>query len=159
MKKKLKIKDISINLGDFFLSILSNYPPQLFDRKYIKESYNKEYYILKINEEYLDIIRNNIIIPPFSLPMICEPEEWSCKSYGGFLENKIIGEDIITGSKMHGQKMENKKPLYNAVNYLNSIKFCINDLLFNYLNNEGKFLLDEIKADDDLQRIITLKIS
>jgi len=60
---------------------------------------------------------------------------------------------------MHGQKMENKKPLYNAVNYLNSIKFCINDLLFNYLNNEGKFLLDEIKADDDLQRIITLKIS
>jgi hypothetical protein len=48
--------------------------------------------------------------------------------------------------------MENKKPLYSAINYINSIKFSFNNLLLEYLNNEGEYLLNIIKGEDELQR-------
>ena len=51
------------------------------------------------------------------------------------------------------------KHLYKDVNNLNSTKFGVNNLLLNYLLNEGKFILDEVKAKDDLQRTITLKLA
>jgi len=162
-KEKLNLNNEKeeFKLGDFFINILSNSPTDLFYRDLIKkEKYDKyEPAILKINEEYLDYIKENIIIHPSSLPMVCKPVTWSCKSFGGFLDNKNKGEGIITGSSMHNHKMENKRPLYNAINYLNSIKFSINNKLLDYLNDEGKYLLDEIKVDDLLQRTITLKIA
>nr|YP_010130257.1 DNA-dependent RNA polymerase [Clavaria fumosa]QPZ51159.1 DNA-dependent RNA polymerase [Clavaria fumosa] len=161
-KKELNINsndNITIKLGYFFVNILTKFPHEIIYIKYVKE-HNTEYYKVKINEEYLSIIKENIIISPTSLPMVCKPIEWSCKSFGGFLENKNRGENIITGSTKYDQKMENKKNLYNAINYLNSIKFSINSLLLNYLKTEeGKYFLDKIKAEDNLQRIITLKVS
>jgi hypothetical protein len=67
---------------------------------------------------------------------------------------------------MHKHEMENKKPLYNAINYINSIKFSVNNLLLEYLNNEGEYLLNIIKGEDELQRnshflqrFISLKIA
>lgn len=64
---------------------------------------------------------------------------------------------IITGSKHHNHNIENKGVLYSAINYLNSTKFRINKLFFNYLMNEGKYLL-ETDTSDPLQRKITLSI-
>ena len=43
-------------------------------------------------------------------------------------------------------------------NYLNSIKFTINNLLLDYLNNEGNYLLKHNK-EKDFQRAIILKIA
>jgi len=147
-------------LGSFFIEILSNLPSDIFYRDLIKgEKYNKyDPAVLRINEEYLEDIKENIILHPSTLPMVCRPAIWSCKSFGGFLDNKIKGESVITGSTMHNHLIENKKPLYDSINYLNSIKFSINSLLLDYLNNEGNYLLDEVKSEDELQRLITLKI-
>jgi DNA-directed RNA polymerase len=160
-KFQLNNEKEKFKLGDFFINILSNSPSDIFYRDLEKkEKYNKyEPAVLRINEDYLEYIKENIIIHPSTLPMVCKPVKWSCKSFGGFLDNKNKGEGIITGSVMHNHKMENKKPLYNTINYLNSIKFSINNTLLDYLNNEGKYLLEEIKADDLLQRTITLKIA
>jgi len=155
----LKIGDI-FKLGDYFISILSTYPTDLFEREFkISSYYNQEPANIKINSEYLDEIRENIIVHPSSLPMLCEPNKWSDSCFGGFLENKTQCVGIITGSSNHNHKMENKDNLYKAINYLNSIKFCINNLLLNYLLNEGNYLLNEEKEIDNLQREITIKIA
>lgn len=77
-----------------------------------------------------------------------------------FLENKIQGVSIITGSNKHNHKVENKGSLYKAINYLNSIKFGINLDLLNYLKTDGNYLLkDDLNDTDSLQRTITLKVA
>nr|AVR57735.1 plasmid-derived RNA polymerase [Termitomyces sp. T132]AVR57756.1 plasmid-derived RNA polymerase [Termitomyces sp. T132] len=74
-----------------------------------------------------------------------------------FLNNKTKKVSIITGSSNQGlQKIES---LFKAINYLNSVKFGINDLVLDYLKNEGNYLLDLIKPDNSLQRDITLLIA
>jgi hypothetical protein len=43
---------------------------------------------------------------------------------------------------------------------MSAVKFGINNDLFNYLNNEGIFLIKELKdKSEELQRITTLKIA
>ena len=65
----------------------------------------------------------------------------------------------MTKSLDNKHKTNNKTDLYKAVNTLNSVKFGVNNLLLNYLLNEGNYLLDKIKAKDALQRSITLKLA
>lgn len=91
--------------------------------------------------------------------MLCKPNLWSDTSYGGYLENKTREVSIITGTSIHDHKIENKNSLFKAVNYLNSIKFGVNNLLLDYLMDEGSYILDYIEPDNDLQRNITLKIA
>ena len=153
-------KILSIKLGDFFITLLSQYPNDLFERSYKPDSfYTKETSILTFNSEFVEEIKENIIIHPNSLPMICKPNLWSKDKFGGFLENKKLELSLITGSIYHKHKIEDRNNLYKTVNYLNSIKFTINTLLLDFLNNEGNYLLEEIKPSNDLQRIITLKIA
>jgi DNA-directed RNA polymerase, mitochondrial len=92
--------------------------------------------------------------------MIYEPEKWSDDTFGGYLNNKLLNEGLITGSAYHGHEMHNKDNLYKAVNYMSAVKFGINNDLFNYLNNEGIFLIKELKdKSEELQRITTLQIA
>lgn len=91
--------------------------------------------------------------------MICKPNFWSENSYGGFLENENKRIDVITGSSDHKHKIENRNLLYKVINLVSSTKFSINNLFLNYIKNEGNYLLNEIKAEDEMQRIITLKVS
>jgi hypothetical protein len=69
-----------------------------------------------------------------------------------------MGINIITGSNKHAHTITNKESLYKAVNYMSSIKFSINNLLLDYLINDGSYLLD-IDDGDKLQKDITLKIA
>lgn len=160
-KDEIKYKnDLPIKLGDFFINLLTQFPHDLFERKFNPSSfYTRESVTLNINHLYLDDIRNNIIVNPYTLPMLCRPNIWNDNSYGGYLENKIREVSIITGTSIHGHKIENKDSLFKAVNYLNSIKFGVNNLLLDYLMNEGRYILDHIEADNDLQRNITLEIA
>jgi DNA-directed RNA polymerase len=98
------------------------------------------------------------MVHPYTLPMLCKPNLWSDESFGGYLDNRSKEVSIITGASHHDHKIENKNSLFKAINYLNSIKFGINNLVLDYLNNEGKYLLDSIKPKNKLQREITLKI-
>jgi hypothetical protein len=158
--KNMDINEENIKLGDFFLSMLSSYPIIIFERTITRSKGSKKFdnATLKINDDYINEIRNNLIVHPNTLPMVCKPNEWSYNSYGGFLTNIDLNDDIITGVA-HKHKMENRYSLYNAINYLNSIKFCINDSLLNFLNNEGNYLITEVESDDELQRDITLRLA
>jgi hypothetical protein len=70
------------------------------------------------------------------------------------------GADIITGSDTHKHITENKVSIYESVNYLNSVKLGMNNLLLNYITSEeGMYLLEHVKAEDELQRTITLEVA
>jgi len=102
-------KFISYKLGDFFITLLTQFTHDLFERYiYPSSFYTKEVATLNINSEYLEDIKNNIIVHPYSLPMICKPNIWSEVSYGGFLYNINKEVDIITGSQRHSHLVENK---------------------------------------------------
>jgi len=89
---------ISYKLGDFFITLLTQFPHDLFERNLSPSSYyTKEVATLNINSEYLEDIKNNIIVHPYTLPMICKPNIWSEDSYGGFLDNINKEVSIITG--------------------------------------------------------------
>jgi hypothetical protein len=150
-----------VKLGDFFMSILQQFPHDIFIRKIkVASYYNNEPYSLEINKEYLKDIKENLIINPNTLPMLCKPIEWSKNNYGGYILNKNKGEDIITKDNEYAHKVENKESIYKAVNYLNSIKFGINTKLLNYLlSAEGSYILENIKPEDELQRTITLQVA
>lgn len=164
----------NLKLGSFFLDIFCTPPTNLFFRSFqpSDEDENENDFdpnysvlaVLELNPQYVETIINNIIIHPTSLPMICPPNKWDDHNYGGFLENKINHKDLITGSNHHTHNIENKGKLYNAINYLNNIEFIINNQLLNYLENEGKILLDmyvkELKSESEkLQVSISLKIA
>ena len=94
--------------------------------------------------------------------MLCEPTKWGDKKYGGFLENDILKKEIYTQSPSNKHKMENKKLLYNSVNYLNSIQFEINIDLLEFLAKKGNslFYTDvDISESERLQQAITIKIA
>lgn len=151
---------LTILLGDFYLSILTQYPHDLFVRVFSKSSYYlRESVTISINSYYIEEIRNNVVVNPYSLPMLCQPNQWNENSFGGYLENTKKKVGIITGNSHHEHKMKPMSSLYKTVNYLNSKRFSINKTLLEYLKTEGQYLLDIIKPENILQREITLKIA
>lgn len=54
----------------------------------------------------------------------------------------------MTGSTHHNHIVENKASLFKAINYLNSIKFSVNNLLLDYLNTDDNYLL-KIESNND----------
>lgn len=152
-----------VKLGDFFISLLSTFPTNLFEKDYESDPqpFSKhQIAIIKLNNDYLSEIKENIIIKPSSLPMICPPVKWNEDSFGGLIENNNIQEGIITGSQHHNHLTENKENLYNAVNYASQIKFGINNTLLRFLRKEGAYLLEsEINKDNKLQIETILQIA
>jgi hypothetical protein len=62
-------------LGYFFLTILASYSHNLIERELI-ESEESNYFEpagIIINEKYIEEIKENIIVPPTTLPMVCKP--------------------------------------------------------------------------------------
>lgn len=158
-KKDYNINErILILLGDHFITcfIISD----VFIRDFNQNESDTA--IIKINPDYLEDIKQNIIINPSSLPMICEPEKWSDISFGGFLENKYQRKDIVSSSSAHKHKIEDRQSLYTAINYLNSIQFGINKDLLNFLLTDGKYLLEVEVLESQgeiIQREITLNLA
>ncbi len=110
----------------------------------------------------LEEIKENLIIEPASLPMICEPVKWSDLVHGGYLNNNITKNDIITGSDHHNHKTEYKESLYKAINYMSSVKLNFNNMLLEYLLGEGDFLLEDEKDKNKselFQRFIFIKVA
>jgi hypothetical protein len=148
----------SVLLGDYFLTCF------IFSGIIYKDfnSEESDIVLVKFNKDYLDEIKKNLIISPSTLPMLCEPTKWGDNKYGGFLENDILKKEIYTQSPTNKHKMENKKLLYNSVNYLNSIQFEINIDLLEFLAKKGNslFYTDvDISESERLQQAITIKIA
>lgn len=166
----LEDKIDKLRLGSFFIEIFSQFPTNVFERSYRNldpldtEMYDFDQAILILNKNYLDILKKDLIIHPTSLPMLCPPNKWSDNNYGGFLNNKIERNEIITGLEHHNHEVNNKNKLYNAINYLNSIKFKINNQLLIFLENEGNilwsnFLETLVNKNDKLQAEFSLNIA
>jgi hypothetical protein len=65
---------LEIKIGDFFIDLLTREPHDLFERNPNRFSYyNKEGFDLTINSNYLNLIRENIVLTAYSLPMLCKP--------------------------------------------------------------------------------------
>jgi hypothetical protein len=162
-KKLVDITDLekTFYFGNFYLEIIQRFPHDIFKRKVNLDSYyTNEPYFLELNKDYIDIIKQNIIINPNTLPMICQPNPWTDSKFGGYLTNKYQQKDIITRSEIFNHKVENKTPIYETVNYLNNLEFGVNNLMLDYiLSSEGSYLLESVKADNELQRALTLEVA
>lgn len=158
-------------LGTYFMYLFINDPTSIFGEEFEDNDYESDI-SLQINPEYSELVKDEIMLHPKSIPMVCKPNPWGRNLYGGFLENQNIKDNIITGSIYHKHNMKNMDNLYNAVNYLNGIKFSINNDLLNYLNTDKGGLLvnlvddlkltssgKEITDSEKLQRNITLSLA
>lgn len=143
------------------MKIFETFPHQIFEQKIdIDSYYTNTPSSLIVNDIYLDDIKNNLLIRPNTLPMICKPNLWSEDQYGGFLLNDSKKIDIITGKDNMNHEIENKEAIFLGVNYLNSIKFGVNNLMLDFiLSPEGSYLLENVKPDDPLQRAFTLEVA
>ena len=66
----------TVKLGDFFISIFCQFPSNVFEREHSIDSYYSKIGIkLKINPLFLNEIKENLIISPTVLPMLCEPNK------------------------------------------------------------------------------------
>jgi hypothetical protein len=64
-----------LKLGDYFINLFTNEPTQIFEFGLDEDDLidtNSER-IIKISPEYVDMIKETLIVHPTSLPMICEP--------------------------------------------------------------------------------------
>jgi len=181
LNKDLEISIFKIKLGERFISafedgnIIKNVwrnGMRSIDILNSSQLSNKSLLTLDFNE---NIIKENIDkltnILPTNLPMICQPNKWSLKEYGGYLNNSIEKNNLITGIGVNNyHRIINLEKLYNAVNYLNSIKFSVNsdvlnfilsnkDIIFkNYYNSDETLSEDKIN-DNILRDFVTLEIA
>ena len=149
----------------FFLEIFISYPVELFERSFNDyEGYQKkEPAHLIFNPIFHNKIKNSLIIDPYTIPMVCEPKEWDDNNKGGYFLNMegIIKDDLITGSKQHNHELLNKHNLYSSINLMSKVKFKINSNLLNFLENEGKFLINykEMNSSEKLYFTSTIEIA
>jgi DNA-directed RNA polymerase len=95
--------------------------------------------------------------------MCHKPNEWSDDKRGGFLSNSLgrgKGEGLIQGSALREKHLiENKKELFDSINYLDSIKFKINNDFLEFILNDGYYLLSSEDEKNWTQNLISIKIA
>ena len=165
-KNSVPLPDM-IQLGWYFISLFClddlPYGPifELRTRdvdKYLSLEHRPNYIML--NDNYIEWMMENRTVDPKNLPMISPPLPWSDTEYGGYLENSLLRDDLITGSALyHDHKNINRNKLYFAVNYLNNIKFNINTDLLDYLNSDGNILLETADETEKLDRHYLLALA
>ena len=161
INRDLDISIFKIKLGERFVSAFENEKVIKNEWKNGKinidvlnknssSNYGNEVISLEFNEnliqENIDKITN---ILPTSLPMICQPNKWSDSSFGGYLNNSIEKNSLITGLGINNDHtIQNLGKLYNSINYLNSIKFRINTEVLDYiLTNKEKVFENYYQSD------------
>ena len=154
-----------IKLGNFLLELLITYPAEIFEKVFDDtiNQHKNEVARLKFNENRLESIKNSSIIEPASLPMVCRPLVWTDSEYGGYLTNKKIKQDIVTGSTYHKHTTDNRSNLYKAINKMSSIKFNFNTKLLNFLENEGSYIFmhffNKASKSEQIQASIQLEVA
>ena len=98
--------------------------------------------------------------------MLCPPNRWSDTEYGGYLNNSIEKNNLITGLGINNDHtIKNLEKLYDSINYLNSIKFRINtealdfilknkEILFkDYYQKEANIISEKEKINDNILKL------
>jgi DNA-directed RNA polymerase len=163
IENNLERKKSMLKLGNYLINLVTNEPTAIFEIDINEDDIinTSSETIIKVSDKYIEIIRDNLILHPNSLPMLCPPNIWSDNKFGGFLENKNVQNDIVMGSDYHAHKLDEKNCIYDAVNVINQNKFSVNVDLLNYLKNDGNSILEKYIEDSKskLQNEITLKIA
>ena len=157
-----KANNFLINLGTRFIELFSTRPNIILLEVSESSGVNNSYTKLVLSEEYKELVDEftKLTIRPKNLPMVCKPLKWSTSEFGGYLENSKIKDDIITGSvKYNAHDYLNKEKLYNTINYFNNIPFGINTELLDFIQNDGKFLLELPQNIEDNSVKINQEIS
>jgi hypothetical protein len=144
-------------LGDLLIECFIRI--EIIDRRFDIEDKGKAY--IEIIQDCINEIVENTFIVPTSLPMCHKPNEWSDDKRGGFLTNMLgKGEDLIQGSELKEKHLiENKKELFDSINYLDSIKFKINNDFLDFILNKGYYLLSLEEEKNWTQNLISIKIA
>jgi hypothetical protein len=149
----------AVRLGDLLIECFIRI--EIIDRRFDIEDKGKAY--IEIRQDCINEIVENTFIVPTSLPMCHKPNEWSDDKRGGFLSNSLgkgKGEDLIQGSALREKHLiENKKELFDSINYLDSIKFKINKDFLDFILNEGYYLLSSEDEKNWTQNLISIKIA
>lgn len=159
VKYKLETSTELLKIGYYFAQIFMNEPLEIFTLE-VSEEEDNPVQVLKISENWIDTIKDTLIIQPSSLPMICKPVEWSDTKYGGYIKNSLDKKDIIIGSNYHGHEVNKLQKIYDVVNIMNSVKFRINNNILKYITNNPDILdIDELDKTSKLQLHLTLKLA
>jgi hypothetical protein len=147
----------AVCLGDLLIECFIRI--EIIDRRFDIEDKGKAY--IEIRQDCINEIVENTFIVPTSLPMCHKPNEWSDDKRGGFLSNMVgRGKDLIQGSALKEKHLiEDKKELFDSINYLDSIKFKINNDFLDYILNDGYYLLSLEDEKNWTQNLISIKIA
>jgi DNA-directed RNA polymerase len=124
-----------LNIGDLVFNIILNNNPIFHvnidnsDPLNTKLMVSPEIKVREMFERKLEIIG-------FKLPMVCPPVKWSKDCYGGYLNNNNEYEPLIKPSRKSGLKTKynhNKEDIFNSVNYMSQIPYCINKDVLNFI--------------------------
>lgn len=154
-------KEEIISLGDYYFVLLSINDHAIFQRKYNRNT--GEMSKIEIDPQFISFLQKSIIINPVNLPMVAKPKTWSLNSYGGYYRNEIIKKGVVTKSNLDNNHIiEINDFMLRGVNILNETEFEVNTLMLNYLNSDGRYLLEHDNLNDDnstkLAKQITLSI-
>ncbi len=148
-----------VKIGNVFIECFTSQLNPVFERVYLNDGY-----IIKLNRIYEDEVKDNLIVSPQSLPMVCKPLLWGVDKYGGNLLNNSDNykNKLVVGSYHHSHIISVNNEIYDAINKLNSFKFKINSDILNYIQTDGAFILDHFKNekyDSYINNIITMDIA
>jgi hypothetical protein len=159
IKNKLKTSTDLLKMGNYFGQVFMNEPLEIFTLAVTDEE-GDSVQILKVCDNWIDTLKDLLVIQPTSLPMICKPVKWSSTQYGGYINNSKEQREIITGSTYQGHDVQNLEKTYEVVNIMNSIQFTINKELLEYIVNNFDILdIDNLDNTTKLQTQITIKLA
>lgn len=136
-KEKLNFteKDF-LNIGDFLFNILSDNNP-IFNINIDQSDPLNTKLIVCPETKVREMFEKKIEIIGFKIPMITPPIRWGINTFGGYLHNKTEFDPLIKPSrksalrtKISGRK---KDIVFNTVNYMSQIPYCINKDVFNFI--------------------------
>lgn len=139
-----------LNLGIFFLNMFSSEGiTDVFEKVYSIKDGRYEPVRLVVNSKFLNEIKENSVVTPQSLPMVYPPAIWGENKTGGFLTNITGNKSLVTGSAQHKHTISLNDTTYDSLNYLNSQCLEVNSELYNYIVNEGSYIIDYIREHDN----------
>lgn len=151
---------LKVKLGEIFIMIFSTQNEQPIIETYF--DYDENENRIKFNSDYVEYLKEFMVINPQSLPMVTTPNKWDTKNYGGFLNNKIEKKNLIRGSEQHNHKLELGSIIYDSINFLNKQKFSVNYKLLDYIKTtDGNKILSIFYKEEAsyINQLISLEIA
>ena len=123
-----------------------------------KEEKNKQFKILSLSKEVLQVLDSNIYVVPLKLPMIVEPKPYTSKELGGYLLNDVEKtESLLINKANYKQNSDIVKVniIYDMVNNINKTSYKINKEVLEFIEEYGVDygLIEDVNQKHSLEDI------